>query len=52
MQKFLRSLKQFIKAVKGQNNFWSLNALSTCFGGFSYHKLEQFELKLENIIGI
>ena len=27
---FLRSLKQFIQAVKSQNNFWQPNAFLTC----------------------
>ena len=51
--KFLRSLEQFIQAVKGQNNSWEQNY----FIPFSWkiltsYKLEQLEFKLEKIIGI
>ena len=28
--KFLRPLEQFIRTVKGQNNFWQQNAFLTC----------------------
>ena len=46
--KFLRSLEQFIQAVKGQQN-----AFLTCSLRFLIsHKLEQLESKLEKIIGI
>ena len=45
--KTLRSLEQFVRTVKGQNNFCYHNAFLTCS-----NKLEQLEFKLENIIGI
>ena len=51
--KFLRSLEQFIQAVKGQNNFCEQNAFLTCSWRFPMsHKLEQFQFKLEKNIGI
>ena len=51
--KFLRSLKQFIQTVKGQNNFWQQNAFLTCSWRFlRYNKLEKLESKLEKDIGI
>ena len=50
---FLRSLKQFIQTVKGQNNFWCQNALLTCSWRFLIsNKLEVLEFKLEKNIGI
>ena len=53
--KFLRSLEQFIRTVKGQNSVWYLtecfiNLFLFCF--LRYNKLEQLEFKLEKIIGI
>ena len=49
--KFLRSLEQFIQAVKGQNNFLQQNAFLTCSWRFLIHnKLEQLEFILEKII--
>ena len=51
--KFLRSLKQFIQTVKGQNNFWQQNAFLTCSWRFLIsNKSEQLEFKLEKNIGI
>ena len=29
-EKILRSLEQFVRTVKGQNNFWQQNAFLTC----------------------
>ena len=40
--KFLRSLEQFDRTVKGQNNFWKQNAFLTCSWKFlRSNKLEQ-----------
>ena len=53
--KFLRSLGQFIQAVKVQNIFLVIECFFNLFpGGFSYLicKSEQLEFKLEKIIGI
>jgi hypothetical protein len=51
--KILRSLEQFVRSVKGQNNFWLQNAFLTCSWRLLIsNKLEQEELKLEKIIGI
>ena len=53
--KFLRSLEQFIQAVKGQKKFWQQNDFFTCswrFLFFTSNKLEKLEFKLEKIIGI
>ena len=51
--KDLRSLEQFVRTVKGQDNFWSQNAFLTCSWRFlRYNRLEQLELKLEKNIGI
>ena len=51
--KIVRSLEQFVRTVKGQNNFWKQNVSLTCSWRFlRYRKLEQFEFKLEKIIGI
>ena len=45
---FLRSLKQFIQTVKGQNNFCKHNTFLTCSWRFlRSNKLEQLEFKLE-----
>ena len=42
--KFLRSLKQFIQTVKGQNIFWKQNAFLTCSWRFLIsNELEQLE---------
>ena len=50
--KFLRSQEQFIQAVKGQNNYWSQNAMLTCSWKFLIpNKLEQLELKWEIFFG-
>ena len=50
---FLRSLKQFIQTVRGQNNFWLQNAFLTCSWRFlRSNKLEQLEFKSEKNIGI
>ena len=50
---FLRSIKQFIQTVKGQNNFWEQNAFLTCFRRFlTPNKSEQLEFKSEKNIGI
>ena len=32
---FFRSLEQFVRAMKGQNNFWSQNVFLHAPGGFS-----------------
>ena len=49
----LRSLKQFIRTVKGQNNYWQQNAFLTCSLKFlRSNKLEKLEFKLEKNIGI
>ena len=51
--KILRSLEQFARIVKGQNNFWKQNAFLTCSWRFLIsNELEQFEFKLEKNIGI
>ena len=51
--KCLRSLEQFIQTVKGQNNFQGQNTFLTCSWRFLIsNNLEQFEFKLEKIIGI
>ena len=51
--KFLRSLEQFIRTVKGQNNFWQQNAFLTCSWRFLIpNKLEQLLFQLAKIIGI
>ena len=51
--KILRSLKQFVRTVKGQNNLWQQNAFLTCSWRFlRSNKLEQLKLKLETNIGI
>ena len=48
--KILRSLEQFIRTVKGQNNFWQQNASLTCIWRFlRSNKLEQLEFKLEKM---
>ena len=50
--KKLRSLKQFIQTVKGQNNFWQQNAFLTSSWRFlRFNKLEQLEFKLKNLLG-
>ena len=42
VSKFLRSLEQFIQAVKDQNNFWQQNAFLTCSWRFlRFQKIEQ-----------
>ena len=44
--KISRSLEQFVRTVKGQNNFWCQNAFLTCSWRFLIsNKLEQFKLK-------
>ena len=51
--KILRSLEQFVRTVKGQNNFWQQNDFLTCSWRFlKCKKLEQLEFKLEKNIGI
>ena len=46
--KFLRSLEQFIRTVKGSEEFFKQNAFSTCSWRFlTFDKLEQLEFKLE-----
>ena len=51
--RILRSLEQFVRTVKGQNNFWQQNAFLTCSWRFLIsNKLEQLEFKLEKNIGI
>ena len=51
--KFLRSLGQFIRTVKGQNNVCYQNAFLTCSWKFlGSNKLEQLEFELEKNIGI
>ena len=51
--KFLRSQEQSIQTVKGQNNYWSQNAILTCSWKFLIpNKLEQLELKWEKNFGI
>ena len=51
--KIFRSLEQFFRTVKGQNNFWLQNAFLTSSWRFlRSNKLEQLEVKLEKIIGI
>ena len=51
--KNLRSPKQFVQTVKGQDNFWKQNVFLTCSWRFlRFNKLEQLEFKLEKIIGI
>ena len=40
----LRSLEQFVRTVKVQNNFWQQDAFSTCSWRFlRYDRLEQLE---------
>ena len=52
-EELLRSVEQFVRTVKGQNNFWLQNAFLTCSWRFLRdNKLEQLEFKLEKIIGI
>ena len=42
LAKFLRSIEQFIQAVKGPNNFWYQNVFLTCSWRFLISKkLEQ-----------
>ena len=51
--KFLRSLKQFIQTVKGQNNFWVTECFLSCSWRFlRSNKFEQLDFKLGTIIGI
>jgi hypothetical protein len=51
--KILRSLEQFVRTVKGLNNFWQQIAFLTCSWRFlRSNKLEQLKFKLEKIIGI
>ena len=46
--KILRSLEQFVRTMKGQINFWYLNAFLSCYRRFlRYDKLEKLEFKLE-----
>ena len=52
--KFLRSLKQFIQTVKGQNNFWQQNASLTCSWRFltsenNYHSYWKKSLGFRNM---
>ena len=50
--KLLRLLEQFIQRVKGQNNFWKLNAFLTCSWRFLIlYKSDQLEFKLEILFG-
>ena len=49
-KKISQSLEQFVRTVKGQNNFWYQNAFLTY--SWRYDKLKQLEYKLEKIIGI
>ena len=49
-EKVLRSLEQFVRTVKGQNNFWQQNVFLTCSWRFlRYNRLEQLEFKLKRI---
>ena len=48
--KILRSLEQFIRTVKGQNNFWQQNAFLTC--SWRFLRSNKLEFKLEKNIGI
>ena len=51
--KILRSLEQFIRTVKGENNFWQPKAFLTCSWRFlGPNELEQLEFKLEKVLGI
>ena len=51
--KFVRSLEQFVRTVKGQINFWQQNVFLSCFWIFiRYNRLEQLEFKWEKNIGI
>ena len=51
--KILRSLEQFVRTVKGQNNFWQQNVFLACSWRFlRCNNLEQLEFQLEKIIGI
>ena len=52
--KILRSLEQFVRTVKGQNNFGNKILFQLVSRGFSgiHNKLEKLEFKLERIIGI
>ena len=47
-----QSLEQFVRTVKGQNNFWYWNAFLTYSWFLRYDKLKQLEFKLGKIIGI
>ena len=50
--KFLRSVKQFIPTLKGQNNFWYQNAFLTCSWKFlRSNKVEQLKFQLKKILG-
>ena len=52
--KILRSLEQFARIVKGQDNFWKQNTFLTCLSWrfLISNELEKLEFKLEMIIGI
>jgi hypothetical protein len=51
--KILRSLEQFVRTVKGQNNFWQQNTFLTCSWRFLIsNKSEQLEFKLKKNIVI
>ena len=51
--KILKSLEQFLRTVKSQNNVWQQNAFLTCSWRFlRSNTLEQLEFKLEKVIGI
>ena len=50
--KFFRSLKQFIQAVKGQNNSGEQNYFFTCSWRFLIsYKLEQLEFEWKKLLG-
>ena len=46
LQKFFRSLEQFIQTVKGHNNIWLQNGCLSCFWRFIMsNKPKQLEFK-------
>ena len=50
---FLRSLEEFIRTVKGQNNFWQQNSFLTRSLRFlTSNRLEKSEFKSQKIFGI
>ena len=52
ISKFFRSIKQFIRTVKIQNNFWWQNVFLTCSWRFpKSNESEQLEFKPEKLLG-